>query len=44
MSIPSEEPSAEEMLIEREATSNSTGMNEWGGERWDTVAYVVVCS
>ena len=36
----SEEPSTEEISREREASSNSTGMNEWSGERWDTVTYV----
>ena len=35
-----EETSTEEMPKEREASSNSTGMNEWSGERWDTVTDV----
>ena len=40
MSIPdrtSEQTSTEETPREREASSNSTVMNEWSGERWDTV-------
>ena len=45
MAIPdhtSEEPSTEENQGERETSLNSktTGMNEWSGERWDTVTYV----
>ena len=45
MAIPddtSEEPSIEENQGERETSSNSktTSMNEWSGERWDTVSYV----
>ena len=43
MSIPdrtSEERSTEETPREREASSNSTGMNEWSGERLDTVTDV----
>ena len=43
MSVPdntNEETSTEEMSEEREASSNSTGMNEWSGERWDTVTDV----
>ena len=43
MSIPdrtSEQISTEEMPREREASSNSTGINEWSGERWDTVTDV----
>ena len=43
VSIPdrtSEQTSTEETPREREASSNSTGMNEWSGERWDTVTDV----
>ena len=36
----SEQISTEETPREREASSNSTGMNEWSGERWDTVTDV----
>ena len=32
----SEQTSTEETPREREASSNSTGMNEWSGERSDT--------
>ena len=35
-----EETSTEEMPREREASANSTGMNEWSGERLDTVTDV----
>ena len=45
MSIPdrtSEQTSTEETPREREASSNSTGMNEWSGERWDTVTDVCI--
>ena len=43
VSIPdrtSEQISTEETPREREASSNSTGMSEWSGERWDTVTDV----
>ena len=37
-----EESPVKEKPREREASSQSTGMNEWIGERWDTVT--CVCS
>ena len=45
VSIPdrtSEQTSTEETPREREASSNSTGMNEWSGERWNSVTYACV--
>ena len=36
----SEQTSTEETPREKETSSNSTGMNEWSGERWDTVTDV----
>ena len=43
VSIPdrtSEQAFTEKTPREREASSNLTGMNEWSGERWDTVTDV----
>ena len=38
----SEQTSTEETPKEKEASSNSTGMNEWSGERYGTLSLMCV--